>query len=76
MSKATTQALPLSAADLPAPNRLGNRVFEGLTLVSAAMSGVLFRLVVWVLVSGARMAMGVYGWSFLTNMHWNPVTDN
>ena len=76
MSKATTQALPLSAADLPAPNRLGNRVFEGLTLVSAAMIGVLFLLVVWVLVSGARMAMGVYGWSFLTNMHWNPVTDN
>jgi len=76
MSKAISPALPANAAELAEPNRLGNRLFEGITLVSASMIGMLFLLVAWVLIYGAHLAMGRYGWAFLTNMHWNPVTEN
>jgi phosphate transport system permease protein len=58
------------------PSRFGNRLFEGLTLVSAAMIGVCFLCVAYVLIKGAWLAMGHYGWSFLTDQHWNPVTEN
>jgi len=77
MSQTTTSpSVPVPAVEIKAPNRFGNRLFEGLTLASAAMIGVCFLCVAYVLVKGAWLAMGHYGWSFLTNQHWNPVTEN
>jgi len=76
MSKVTTNALPATAADLTEPKRWGNQVFEGLTFLSAMMIGVLFLVLAYVLVSGSRLAVSQFGWSFLTNQHWNPVTEN
>jgi len=77
MSQTTTStAMPARAADMAVPSRLGNRLFEGLTFLSAMMIGVLFLLVAFVLINGSRLAMSQYGWAFLTNTHWNPVTDN
>jgi phosphate transport system permease protein len=70
-------ANPLAgAADLPAPKRWGNRLFESVTFLSAMMIAVLFLVVGYVLIHGARLAMGTFGWGFLTNPHWNPVTEN
>ncbi len=76
MSEASNPALPASAADLPEPNRLGNRLFEGLTFVCAGMIVVCFLLVAYVLLTGAWPAIKHFGLPFLSNTHWNPVTDN
>jgi phosphate transport system permease protein len=73
--KSTTQALPATAADLPAPNRWGNRIFEGLTMLSVVILGVCFVCAAYVLVEGAWLAIHTYGWSFLHSQEWNPVTE-
>jgi phosphate transport system permease protein len=76
MSKTTSLSLPASAADLPEPNRFGNRLFEGITLASASMIGLIFLLVAYVLITGSWPTIQKFGLPFLTNMHWNPVTEN
>jgi phosphate transport system permease protein len=83
MSKASIQTMPSGGADLPAsaadlrePSRWGNRLFEGVTLLSALCIGVFFLLVAYVLIQGSIPAFKQYGWSFLSNTHWNPVTEN
>ena len=76
MTNATTTTLPASAADLPAPNRLGNRLFEGITMLSAAMIGVIFLLVAYVLIKGSWLTIQQFGFPFLTKTHWNPESEN
>ncbi len=82
MNDATIEVNPANPADpvtpaVPAePKRWGNQIFEGLTLVAALMVGVLFLLVAYVLISRSSLAIKTYGWGFLTNVHWNPVTEN
>ncbi len=76
MITASNPSLPATAADLPEPKRWGDRLFKTITFLSAAMVGVGFLLVAYVLIQGAWPAIKLYGWSFLSNTHWNPVTDN
>ncbi len=76
MNDTTIEATPANAAAPAEPKRWGNQIFEGLTLLSALMVGALFLLVAYVLLSRSSLAMKTYGWGFLTNVHWNPVTEN
>lgn len=52
----------------------GDRVFK-VTLTAAAVSlPVVLGFLVWELYDGARMAIGEFGWGFVTSSTWNPVT--
>jgi phosphate transport system permease protein len=55
--------------------RLGDNIFRWLTRLSAI--GVLLLLggVIIALIEGSMMAIRAFGFSFLVEAHWNPVTD-
>lgn len=76
MNEAITPAIPVSAAAMPPPSRLGNRLFEGLTLISAILIGVIFVMVLYVLINGAWPSIHKFGLPFLTNTHWNSEDEN
>ncbi|NLH47264.1 MAG: phosphate ABC transporter permease subunit PstC [Myxococcales bacterium] len=53
--------------------RTGDRVFKGLTLVSAIGIPLLMAGIFAVLYSGSREALGRFGWRFLISQDWDPV---
>jgi phosphate transport system permease protein len=76
MPEISTPATPATAADLPTPSRLGNHIFEGVTMVAAAVVGLLFLLVTGILYYGAHLSIGNFGWHFLVNQNWDPVNED
>jgi phosphate transport system permease protein len=54
--------------------RIGDRVFKALLTVAALAVPVLLAFLVWELWSGARLAIGEFGFGFLTSSEWDPVS--
>jgi phosphate transport system permease protein len=54
--------------------RIGDRLFRGLLTVAALAVPVLLTFLVWELWSGARLAIGQFGFGFLTSSEWDPVS--
>jgi phosphate transport system permease protein len=57
-------------------NQWGDLVFRGLTAVFAFGIALLFLALVVVLWQESRPSIAKFGFSFLTNQTWNPVTEN
>jgi phosphate transport system permease protein len=55
--------------------RLGDAVFRWLTRLSAMAVLALLGGVIIALIEGSMMALRAFGFSFLVEAHWNPVTD-
>ncbi len=54
--------------------RIGDRVFRLLLTAAALAVPVLLAFLVWELWSGARLAIGEFGFGFLTSSEWDPVS--
>ena len=77
MSRAATLEREKTAAPrMKAPSRLGDRLFEGLTLCMAVTVLVLICVVGWQLWSGSRESVKTFGWHFLVSTDWDPGNDN
>jgi len=57
------------------PSRWPDRLFHGLTLLGALSVVLLVALVAWELISESHLALGRFGWKFLTTSTWDPVFD-
>jgi len=53
----------------------GDRRFQGLAVAAAAIVVVLFAGMMVALTEGAWLAIGNFGWDFVTTERWNPVTE-
>ncbi|HEY7420418.1 MAG TPA: phosphate ABC transporter permease subunit PstC, partial [Gaiellaceae bacterium] len=53
--------------------RLGDLLLQGAAGIAALGAIVLVGLIVWKVVSGARLAMSTFGLSFIWNVNWDPV---
>jgi phosphate transport system permease protein len=60
---------------MPPPSRFGDRVFSFLTLAMALAVVALVFLVGWQLARGSSLAIGKFGFRFLTTSTWDPVTE-
>ena len=56
--------------------RREDAIFQALTRSCALLVLLLLGAVIASLVIGAWPALGTFGFGFLTNQHWNPVTEN
>ncbi len=56
-------------------SHFGDRAFKWLTLLMALTIFVLIALIGWELWIGARIAVHAFGWHFLTDSDWDPVTE-
>ena len=54
--------------------RIGDQVFRALLTLAALAVPVLLGFLVWELWSGARLAIGEFGFGFLTSSEWDPVS--
>jgi phosphate transport system permease protein len=68
-----------TAAVVPAPSleraNHGDRVFKGLLTVAALAVPILLAFLVFELWDGARMAIGQFGFDFVTTSVWDPVAE-
>jgi phosphate transport system permease protein len=68
-----------TAAAVPAPSleraNHGDRVFKGLLTVAALAVPILLAFLVFELWDGARMAIGQFGFDFVTTSVWDPVAE-
>ena len=55
--------------------RLGDTVFRWMTRLSAIAVLLLLGGVIIALIEGSLLALSTFGFSFLVEQHWNPVTD-
>ena len=54
----------------------GDRLFYALTLMAAlGLIGIVL-VITWELVSGSQLAFSKFGWKFITNSYWDPVSKN
>jgi phosphate transport system permease protein len=67
---------PPDAPRMKAPSRLGDRMFEVLTLCMAFSVAVLICVVGFELWSGSRLSMKTFGWHFLVSSDWDPGNDD
>ena len=68
-----------STANVPPlapPSRWVDRVFHGVTFLSALAIGLLFVLVVYLLYRGAHLSVAKFGWKFLVTSTWDPVAED
>src|SRR5215472_1196279 len=56
-------------------SRLGDRVFQWLTLIMAFSVFVLIVLIGFELFNGSKLALQKFGWHFLVNSNWDPVNE-
>jgi phosphate transport system permease protein len=64
-----------AAVALPAPSRVGDRVFHGLTFFAAVAVALLFLFVTYVLWRGSHLSIEKFGWRFLISSEWDPVAE-
>jgi phosphate transport system permease protein len=74
MTSPTTATVVENLQPAP-PSRLADRVFRGLTLMSALTIALLFVLVTYLLFRGAHLSIAKFGWKFLVSSQWDPVTE-
>ena len=53
----------------------GDRLFRGLTLAAALSVPLLMLGILATLIYGSRLSLRAFGFSFLTSLQWNPVTE-
>src|ERR1700731_2853833 len=54
----------------------GDWAFKWFTLLMALSVFMLIALIGYELAHGSRLAMGEFGWSFLTGSEWDPVSEH
>jgi phosphate transport system permease protein len=55
--------------------RIGDSIFKWWTWLMAALLVVIMLLLVYELIDGAKLGLEKFGWRFLTESRWDPVTD-
>jgi phosphate transport system permease protein len=76
MSLASTMPIQTAvAARMKPPSRFGDKAFEWLTLGMALAVILLVFLIGWELARGSSLAIQKFGFRFLTNSKWDPVTE-
>jgi phosphate transport system permease protein len=74
---ASTEPLPAATVRAPSLERAnhGDRVFKALLTLAALAVPTLLAFLVFELWSGARLAIGQFGFSFITTSTWDPVAE-
>ena len=53
--------------------RVGDLLLKGVAGAAAVVTMVIVALIVWKIVSGARLSISTFGFGFVTHVAWNPV---
>ena len=70
-----TERMPLAKAAAFTPGAIGDRLFKWVALLMALTVFVLIGLIGYELAHGANLALKKFGWHFLTNTEWDPVSE-